>query len=192
MATSLAPGLSSPGQAAIASPSWHQCFAPCAQHGRARGQVDSTQNILFGITSEGGSRVKLCHDLRVISAIADVMPSMSGIRNTAYTNELVAFSGKQEGRTGVRSDEERQTEVDRLVAELIAIGQTEGFLSMQAGGNFNEERQHIRAREIGTRLNDIGGKAQMQRAYYIVRATLGITPAMHLEVAWKYIGGWMP
>ena len=35
MVTSLAPGLSSPGQAAIASPSWHQW---------ARGQADGTKN----------------------------------------------------------------------------------------------------------------------------------------------------
>jgi len=103
-----------------------------------------------------------------------------------------------------RSDEERQIEreaeaglslgpeVDSLVAELIEIGRSDGFLSMQAGGKFNKNHKHIRAREVGTRLNEIGGMKLMQATGYRVGATLGAGPARELESAWGYIGEWLP
>lgn len=102
----------------------------------------------------------------------------------------------------LRSDEERQIEreayagvslgpeVDALVAELIEIGRNEDFLSMQTGGNFNEYGKHIRTREIGARLNEMGGIRLMQAAWYRVRAILGAGHGRSLEVAWGNIGDW--
>jgi hypothetical protein len=82
-------------------------------------------------------------------------------------------------------------EVDRLVAELMQIGRTDGYLSMQPGGKFNENCRHIRAREIGEALNKRGGMDLMQAAYYRVRAALP-DEARSLESAWGYIGEWLP
>lgn len=81
-------------------------------------------------------------------------------------------------------------EVDRLIAELIAIGRRDGFLSMQPGGKFNQECRHIRAREIGERLNTVGGMSLMQTAGYRVADALGPIPARELEAAWVGIGTW--
>ena len=81
--------------------------------------------------------------------------------------------------------------MDRLVAELIQIGRTDGYLSNTPGGSFNEYRQHIRAREIGEALNERGGMDMMRAACYRVRAALP-GEARSLESAWGGIGRWLP
>ena len=103
----------------------------------------------------------------------------------------------------LRSDEERQIEreayreislgpeADPLVNELIVIGQTYDFIS-DPGGNFNENGQHIRTREIGDTLDRMGGIELMQAAYYRILAVLGLTCARALEYAWGHIGEWLP
>jgi hypothetical protein len=64
-------------------------------------------------------------------------------------------------------------EADILVAELIKIAQSDDFLSKQSGSGFNDECRHIRAREIGVKLNEMGGLSLMQAVYYKVRTELG-------------------
>ncbi len=117
----------------------------------------------------------------------------------------------------LREKKERE-EADRLVAELIENGRSEGFLSMppksgiwgrcgskvvekgrkvkctycgleQNYDHFNETHKHIRDREIGIRLNEMGGTKLMQAACHEVRTDLSAGPGRELEAAWAYIGG---
>ena len=81
--------------------------------------------------------------------------------------------------------------VDDLVAELIRIGNTDGFRSTIPGGKFDQGCNSIRAREIGELLNAQGGMDLMQAVYYRVRAKLP-NEARSLEGAWGYIGEWRP
>lgn len=82
-------------------------------------------------------------------------------------------------------------EIDPLVAELVEIGRNCDFFS-NPGGSFDNKGYNIRAREIGTRLNEIGGIELMQLVYYRAMAILGPGFGRSLEVAWEYIGDWWP
>ncbi|MEK7652976.1 MAG: hypothetical protein AAB358_00620 [Patescibacteria group bacterium] len=82
-------------------------------------------------------------------------------------------------------------DIDRLVTELIQIGETDGYLSMTQGGKFNKDCVHIRAHEIGESLNKRGGIDLMQAVHYRIRVALP-GKARSLERAWGYIGEWLP
>lgn len=83
-------------------------------------------------------------------------------------------------------------EVDRLVGDLLRIGETEDFLSERPGGAFNMQCRHVRAIEIGKRLNEIGGEKLMEFTLRRVRKKLGKTIFAHLEYAWDDLGQWIP
>lgn len=85
----------------------------------------------------------------------------------------------------------QRTEVNQLIQELITIGKGEDFLSERPGGAFNAHCQHLRAREIGSRLNQLGGVPLMMQAFQKVQKKAGKTAASHLEYAWVEIGRWM-
>jgi hypothetical protein len=59
---------------------------------------------------------------------------------------------------------ERRDVVERMIADLIRIGKVDDFLSERPGGSFNMQSRHIQAREIGNRLNEIGGVELMEYA----------------------------
>jgi hypothetical protein len=84
-----------------------------------------------------------------------------------------------------------RTDVERMLDELIRIGKTEDFLSERPGAGFNRECRNIRAREIGKRLDEIGGLPLMEYANRQVRRKLGKNLSWHLEAAWKDIGKWI-
>ena len=86
---------------------------------------------------------------------------------------------------------EQKAEVDRLLDELIRIGNTEDYLCETLTPGFNVQRRHIRAREIGKRLDEIGGFDLMEFAYNRVRKKSGKVLASHLEYAWAEIGHWL-
>jgi hypothetical protein len=87
-------------------------------------------------------------------------------------------------------DHARQ-DVERMLDELLRIGKADDFLSERPGGGFNRECRHIRAREIGKRLDEIGGLELMEYANRQVRRKLGKNLSWHLEAAWKDIGKWI-
>jgi hypothetical protein len=87
---------------------------------------------------------------------------------------------------------EQRPEVERLVDELIRIGRTDDFLSESRGGSFNKDYRHIRARQIGTRLDEIGGFELMEFVSRRIKKKLGKNLGSHLDYAWTEIGRWMP
>jgi len=90
-----------------------------------------------------------------------------------------------------RAKEPLNLEYDRLLAELIKIGKTEEFLTVEPKIEFDESKKNMRAREIGLRLNEMGGKKLMQQAYHKIKTDLGAIPARELEFAWDDIGEWL-
>jgi hypothetical protein len=86
---------------------------------------------------------------------------------------------------------ENKEEVEKLLEELYQIGQRDDFLSERPGYPFNNQCRHIRAREIGQRLDAIGGFDLMEYATNRVKKKLGVTLSSHLEFAWSEIGRWM-
>jgi hypothetical protein len=87
---------------------------------------------------------------------------------------------------------ESRSEVERLIEELVQIGQREDFLSERPGGSFNALCRHRRACEIGVRLNEIGGLTLMEYVHKRVQKRLGANLATHLAYAWADIGQWIP
>ncbi len=83
-------------------------------------------------------------------------------------------------------------EVNQLIQELVRIGETDGFLSERPGHPFNMQCRHIRARQIGARLNELGGLELMVYAHSKVKKRLGSTLITHLEYCWAEIGKWLP
>lgn len=83
-------------------------------------------------------------------------------------------------------------EIDRMIENLIRIGQKEDFLSERPGGSFNAQCRHIGAREIGQRLAEIGGFALMEFVLKRIRKRLGANLAAHLSYAWTDIEKWIP
>ena len=80
----------------------------------------------------------------------------------------------------------RANDIGAFVQELNAIGTSDGFLSFRPGGKFNQQCRHIRAREIGMRLNMIGGSSLMRKVYERVDCP----KARQLAAAWDEIGDW--
>lgn len=79
-------------------------------------------------------------------------------------------------------------EVNRLMDELTQIGQKEDYLSERPGGPFDRECRHIRTREIGQRLFDIGGADTMEWVIKKLTKRIGKNLAAHLESCWFRIG----
>jgi hypothetical protein len=87
---------------------------------------------------------------------------------------------------------DRKHEVEKLIEELVRIGKVDDFLSERPGGPFNMDRRHVRTREIGKRLNEIGGVPLMEFVKGRIKKTLGANLADHLAYAWSEIGAWVP
>jgi hypothetical protein len=83
-------------------------------------------------------------------------------------------------------------EIDRMIENLVRIGHKEDFLSERSGGSFNAQCRHNGAREIGTRLAEIGGFELMEYILKRIRKRLGPALAAHLSYAWTDIKGWVP
>lgn len=87
---------------------------------------------------------------------------------------------------------EPKREAKRLLDELVRIGEVDDFLSLQPGGPFNVRCHHTRARQIGERLNQMGGLELMTAARSYVRRKLKPVIAEHLDYCWQNIGEWQP
>ena len=99
------------------------------------------------------------------------------------------FSLKEGAKVQLTRDQQR--DVDAFVSELITIGRKEDFLAEQPGGAFNGHCHHRRTREIGVKLNAMGGLELMWQVFYRVKKKVGKQLSDHLEYAWSGIGQWM-
>ncbi len=88
---------------------------------------------------------------------------------------------------------EKAPEVEKLVEELIKIGKSDDFLSERHTPGFNSQFRNVRARQIGTRLHEIGGLELMEYAHRQVRRKCGKAGralSEHLEYCWDDVGQW--
>ena len=83
-------------------------------------------------------------------------------------------------------------EAERLIADLIGIGQRDDYLSEHPGGQFDIHCHNTEARRIGQRLNELGGLELMMVARERVRKKFGMILMSHLDYAWLEIGDWQP
>jgi HEAT repeat protein len=142
-------------------------------------------------------------DARAMAPLRAALGDKDGNVRKEAAAALEKLEKSVENRVDLRSAQELQiestakageslgAEIDRMVAELIQIGRTDGFRSTTTGGKFDKSGNHMRVREIGEVLNGRGGMQLMQAAYYTVRAALP-GEARSLEGAWGYIGEWRP
>ena len=81
-----------------------------------------------------------------------------------------------------------KAEVKKLTEELFEIGKRDDFLSERPGGGFDSQCRHVRAREIGTRMSEVGGIPLMENIVKKVSKKCGKELAAHLEFCWLRIG----
>lgn len=86
----------------------------------------------------------------------------------------------------------QQKEVEKLIKELIQIGNSDDYLSLSPGGAFDIQCHHRQARDIGKRLNDMGGLDLMTAVRRRIQRKLKAVLAEHLDHCWKGIGEWKP
>ena len=84
----------------------------------------------------------------------------------------------------------QQGEVQNIIAKLIQIGKTDDFLSLAPGGTFDVQCHHREARDLGKRLNEMGGMPLMLAVREKIRRKLKAVMAEHLDHCWKGIGDW--
>jgi hypothetical protein len=84
-----------------------------------------------------------------------------------------------------------EVEIKNLLTELARIGKVEDFLSETSGHGYNAQCRHIRTRQIGIRLNEIGGNELMKWVSKQIKKKCGEEAASHLEFAWMEIGNWI-
>jgi hypothetical protein len=95
------------------------------------------------------------------------------------------------GHPTIRSlSSEQKKEFNRLLADLIKIGQQDDYLSTIPGGQFDIHCHHVGARRIGQALHQLGGLELMQAAREQVKRKLKMVMAEHLDYCWQDIGGW--
>ena len=85
---------------------------------------------------------------------------------------------------------ERKQEVKEIINKLMVIGKQDDFLSVVPGGPFDHQCHHRQAKDIGRRLNAIGGLDLMMAVRMTIRRKLKDILAEHLDHCWKDIGEW--
>ena len=83
-------------------------------------------------------------------------------------------------------------EAEHLFAELVVIGERDGYLSEHPGGQFDARCHNSAARRVGQQLNELGGLELMLAARESIRRKLGMQLMSHLDYAWSDIGDWKP
>jgi hypothetical protein len=87
---------------------------------------------------------------------------------------------------------DKRQEVNQLINELVTIGKRDDFLSERPGSPFNAQCRHTRARQIGTRLNEIGGMTLLEYTQRQIAKKNSKEIAAHLSYCWTEIGDWIP
>ena len=84
----------------------------------------------------------------------------------------------------------QKQEVERIIKDLLKIGQLDDFISLSPGGPFDIQCHHRQARDLGKRLHEIGGVELMLAVRQRVKRKLKAILAEHLDHCWKGIGAW--
>ena len=87
-------------------------------------------------------------------------------------------------------DPQNKAEVKRMIDELVKIGRMDDFLSVAPGGPFDIQCHHRDAKQIGRRLNQIGGIPLMTAVRQTIQYKLKAVLAEHLDHCWKGVGDW--
>lgn len=96
-----------------------------------------------------------------------------------------------ERRESAERGDKLDDESESLLSELISIGEADRFLCEDAEEGFDSCSRNIRVREIGERLNEIGGFELMQSVCIRISMRLGPCRAREIEMAWDRIGRWL-
>ena len=122
--------------------------------------------------------------------------STLGVIGTKET--LYKLAGKEDPensyfRNAVKSIIKRvsDTEIEKEIINLEKIGNSEGFLALTPGGNFDENCRNKDAVKIGETLNRKGGKESMELAALGISLLTGTVEGRELEAAWKGTGSWL-
>ncbi len=100
------------------------------------------------------------------------------------------FSRKYRGKN---ISEQAYSDIRRMIDELLRIGKNEDFLSLRPGGAFDQNCRHIRAREIGKSLGEMGGVDLMRYVFSALEKKLGRKHsdlAEHLGYCWNHLAEW--
>lgn len=91
-------------------------------------------------------------------------------------------------------NQQQKIEVEKLLEELRQIGMNDDFLSEHPGGLFNMQCKHVRARQIGTRLGEIGGVELMLSTFYKLKRKFSRQDrnrlSEHLGYCWNNLNDW--
>lgn len=85
---------------------------------------------------------------------------------------------------------EKAPEVQKHIDELIKIGKSDDFLSERHLPGFNNQLRNVRARQIGQRLDEIGGLPLMEYVHRQVKRKTNKALGEHLEYCWDDVGKW--
>jgi hypothetical protein len=88
---------------------------------------------------------------------------------------------------------EKAGEVERLLDQLVKIGMTDDFLCERFTPGFNSQMRNVQARDLGKRLDEIGGLALMEYAQRYVRrkgGKGGKVLSEHLAYCWDGVAKW--
>lgn len=103
---------------------------------------------------------------------------------------MCVFSRRYRGK---KFSDQVHSDISRMIDELLRIGKKEDYLSLRPGGAFDQNCRHIRAREIGKRLDEIGGVDLMWYVFSVLEKKLGRKHsdlAEHLGYCWNHLGEW--
>lgn len=89
-------------------------------------------------------------------------------------------------------DQQNKTEVKQMIDQLVKIGNMDDFISLTPGGPFDFQCHHREAKQIGSRLNQIGGVPLMLAVRQTIQSKLKGVLAEHLDHCWKGVGDWQP
>jgi len=87
-------------------------------------------------------------------------------------------------------DAQSKAEVKQMIEELLKIARQDDFLSITPGGSFDIQCHHREAKQIGRRLNQMGGGPLMMAVRQTVKYKLKDVLAEHLDHCWKGVGDW--
>ena len=158
-----------------------------------RADANTVWNRFPRLTSAQVTEVKrrvdvMVHESAVAAGVPDdaaffMLAAQQRLDEAAYLAQAEVVQNEAAGESG---------ELGKLVRELIGIGRATSYVGTPDGTFYDEHHCHIRAREIGARLDQLGGMELMRAAHeQVARELAGTARARELEACWGGVGRWM-